>query len=747
MTPDSSSAPPIFELFSIGFGGPGGSALAMRDLLTEVVLGATPEWVANHRSAPIAFAQGATVMLDVVFQASNIDVFPSGASYTVQATGDLFNVTPQAVPLSIQPMDGFSAPIGFTLSTPVPDGIGVRTFSLEWTATDPNGQTFGIGTSTHELYVTWRPLEQGTDLIPPIIPYDVVVRMAVSWCAGQTTLDGICTALCDQMQHAGILHSITNADVQMVLLQRTADSGGFAALLGQLLDAHGIGSATRAFSIDWARLPDDCLGWVPTASTADTFLVVGRQIHTINLIASESAVLLCDGDAGVGPVTFPGAMPLDTAWTMTGAPFAALRQSYLVPAAQRVNGRLVGLLPTVPLTPFAIHFAFDGSDAIVLHDPVTDDRIGKTAEWIAGTSGLPGDARSSQPAGLPAAFVRGTVVTLSVRFRRTIDVQHGGKQTMTVTLGASGTPVGVTEQTVTLTFTPSGRSQAVRFQTDAVVSNDVGMTTLDLEWYAIGANGARNHDRDQRAPAVLHLEADRPRPRRRVAGLGLRPARPVDVGVRRRRDLGQRGVRPDHERLPETGLKYGVAGWTPRQMLLGNGGMCGGWYQLFQAMLHCQGVTIQKRAFLVDWRTLAASDVAWNAIVVSSGGLNQKVPPVTPSVFHDVSAFPIASTAGVTTLTAQRYRFWGMPGGWSDGHCVNFATFDGQLYLYDASFHLGPIALDMPMPPADGTVLGGSELADFVAKYLSVAVSHMLGSFTVDTRPTSRRSRSARQPA
>ncbi len=117
-----------------------------------------------------------------------------------------------------------------------------------------------------------------------------------------------------------------------------------------------------------------------------------------------------------------------------------------------------------------------------------------------------------------------------------------------------------------------------------------------------------------------------------------------------------------------------------------------------------------KRAFHVNWRDAAGrASVAWNAIVVSSGGLNQPVPPVTPSTFNDVVGFPDPRQRhGCDQSRPRRYRFWGMPGGWADGHCVNFAEFDGQLYLYDASFHLGPIALDMPMPPADGTVLGGS---------------------------------------
>jgi hypothetical protein len=272
----------------------------------------------------------------------------------------------------------------------------------------------------------------------------------------------------------------------------------------------------------------------------------------------------------------------------------------------------------------------------------------------------------------------------------------------------------------------------VKFDTDGIVSNDVGVVTLSLEWYARAANNVEAKIGTSRHQLYFTWKPIVPDAGEELPEWAYAPlvqwTSAFAAGAASDKEVCDRVM----QHLPATGLKYGVAGWTPRQMLLGNGGMCGGWYQMFQMMLHCQGVAVQKRAFLVDWRTLADDAVQWNAIVVSGGGLNQPVPPVTPSDFHDVTTFPIPSPATVTRLTAQRYRFWGSPGGWSDGHCVNFVEFEGQLYLYDASFHLGPIALDMPMPPADGTVLGGSELADFVAKYLSVAVSHMLGSFTVN---------------
>ncbi len=145
MTPDSSSEPPIFELFSIAFGGPGGSALAMRDLLTEVVhrrhagvgrespLGADRLRAGRHRHAATSSSRRATSMS-----------VPSGStSYTIQATGDLFNVD-AASGASIDPAAErlLGAGRASTLSSAMPAGIGIRTFTLDWTATDASGKQF-----------------------------------------------------------------------------------------------------------------------------------------------------------------------------------------------------------------------------------------------------------------------------------------------------------------------------------------------------------------------------------------------------------------------------------------------------------------------------------------------------------------------------------------------------------------------------------------------------------------------------
>jgi hypothetical protein len=715
-----------FTLFSIGFGGPGSPALPMRDLVTNIPLDAAPEWVASQRSAPVACPQGATLTMQVVFQASNVDQFPMGESYTVQATSAFLDVSPQAVAVSIQPMSGFSAPATFSFAAPVPQGIGVRSFTLDWTATDSSGHPLAIGTSSHTLYVTWQQPPAATVPAPPA-PYQIAVQMAVQWAAGETTVAGIAAALLKGIDTLHITRSFVGSDARMALLLAKADSVGFTSLLNQMLWALGIVAVPRAIAIDWSHLPADTLQWVPS-STAVAPSVGGPEAHCLSLIASGPDVLFCDAEAGLGPVAVTMPLPPDAASAQTGGAFAAILAGYLKPAAARLASLPTTVPSDAPIEIFSVHFAFPQGNAIALRDAITDGPIGVTPEWVAGmdsVSPVVGQTRT----GVPAAFVRGTTPTLEATFLRT---HRGSTNGLTIVIGADGTPASVAEQTVTLTFGPDGRSAAVQFTLDGPISAEVAATVLTLKWYAKGAAG-------QAAPAgtSTHPVYVTWKPMTANPAEGL-PAWSYSTLVQWTSTFAA-GAATDKDvcdrvfaNLSKTGLKYGVAGWNTRQMLLGNGGMCGGWYQLFQAMLHCQGVLVEKRAFLVNWRTLGTDDIQWNAIVVSAGGLNQQVPPVTPSVFHDLAAFPIPAPASLTTTTAQRYRFWGLPGGWSDGHCINFFTFDGALYLYDASFSLGPIPLAMPLPPADNTILGGADLESFVANYLVKAVSHMLGSFAAN---------------
>lgn len=719
------TAPPIFRLFSIAFGDAGGPPLPMRDVQSNQVIGLSPEWVFGRRSAPAAYPLGATPKLMVVFQSSNIDVFATGA-YTIQASGGGMTVPPQTVTLDMEPPKILSAPLPFPLAAPLTGDIGSRSFTLKWAATDASGRTMSIGTSSHTLYVTWRPM------VGVLAPFEPVVREAVKEAAGENTLEDISDSLLKAIGNLNLARSTTGGNVRMALLKKSTNSAGFAALLEQMLASQGIGAVTRAIDVDWDKVPTTGLEWVPT-TTAQNTTGPGPQIHFVTVIPWEAGFLLCDADTLIGPVFVDVPLPGDIAWTLTGAAFKHVLKKYLNPAAKR-RGGVVMPKPKegdALVSPFTVHFKFPNSQAIRLKDVVTDMDIGVTPEWVAGMDSFPTDDGQDSNNNPAAAFVRGVLVTIEVTFLRILDLQDGGAATLTLTIGATGTAAGASEQSVKLTFDVNGRSDPHRFTLDRVVSNDVCATTLTLDWYVKTTSGTQEPMGTSIHPLYFTWQAMAPNP-------DNLPAWAYDTVVKWTCDFAA-GATSDtdvcdriFENLPRTGLKYGVAGWNPRQMILGEGGMCGGWYQLFQSMAFSQGVFVEKCAFLVSWQALpGSSDVQWNAIVVSSGGINQPTPPVRPTEFHDLATFPIPSPATLVKTKVPRYRFWGKPDGWADGHAINFLVSGGTLFLYDPSFSLGPIALTMALPPPE-TVLEGTALADFVSEYLVLAVSHMLGSFTVN---------------
>ena len=306
---------PAFGLFSIAFGGTNEPPLPMRDLPSNLVLGAAPEWVIKRRSAPVAYPRGATPHLSVVFQAANIDVFPEGKRFTIEASGGGIAVVPQRMPLAMSPGKPLSDPIVFPFTAPIKGSIGIRTFTLQWTATDPSGDTFSIGSSTHSMYVTWEPAPKAA-----VPPFEIVVQTACDAAAGESTVKGIAEELVDAIAGLNLARSESGSNVRTALLQKAADSGGFSAILVQMLSSQGIVGETRAIYVDWQRPPTTELQWVPTASIALPS-ASGPEVHCVTLIAVAKGVLLCDADSGIGPIAMAMTLPKDEAWTLKGPAF------------------------------------------------------------------------------------------------------------------------------------------------------------------------------------------------------------------------------------------------------------------------------------------------------------------------------------------------------------------------------------------------------------------------------------------
>jgi hypothetical protein len=368
------------------------------------------------------------------------------------------------------------------------------------------------------------------------------------------------------------------------------------------------------------------------------------------------------------------------------------------------------------VAPFQVqsaHFDFPGGQAIRLRDHSTDSVLGLTPEWEVG--------RRNEL----VAYVRGTSPNVRAIFHSALAAAGS------YTIGAEGTHSDLVEQQVDLVFdATTGLSQPVTLSFADPVPDVIGRHQMAFDWYAVDPADATQYRSAGSTSHVVCTTWKAMIPNAAQKLLSWTYAKLVEWTSQWAAGCNDEKAICDAiiGNLASSGLRYGVAEWQVREMLLVGGGMCMGWYLMFQQMAHVQGVFVHRRCFLVHWRTLPNGEDSWCAVVIRAGGLNQPAPTHAASLFRDHDGpFPAAPLT-LVTRTERRYRFWGRPGGWLDGHCVNFLEYEGRLYLYDACFAAGPFEIHGPLPPDNLSVWGGAQLASFKADYLDGAVDYILGS-------------------
>lgn len=378
---------------------------------------------------------------------------------------------------------------------------------------------------------------------------------------------------------------------------------------------------------------------------------------------------------------------------------------------------------TVPFSVAAVHFAFpDNRGAIRLRDPETGTLYGETPEWTW--------TGSRQP----AAFVGGSSPTLRVTFRRTPTRPDPSGRWRISGHGHHGP--SLTDRTVLLRFNRQGLSQPVDFRLDGTLPPGSGVVRRHWHWSA--HSGDRHHAlgitrhviyhtwRKPLAAALWSVQSER-------KGIAARnwvylPLMKWTCSWAAGRDDPKAICDSLLANLNRSRLRYGEAAWNVGGMLQAGGGYCGGWYRMFQAMAAAQGVRVERRSYLVDWRDEDQGVARWCAIVVSDPGLNRHRPVEMASTFHDSNIGP-KHDQPVQHFDVRRYRFWGHPGQLADGHCINFLKHRGRWFLYDASFRTKPVALTgfrLPGPNPKRT-LAVEHQGNFQGAYLNHAVGHLLG--------------------
>lgn len=388
--------------------------------------------------------------------------------------------------------------------------------------------------------------------------------------------------------------------------------------------------------------------------------------------------------------------------------------------------------------PFVVHsiaFAFEGGSAVPLRNPATGAFTGDVPEW---------SARGRRDA---AAYAGGTRPVVRVTFARAPNAPRDVPVTWEVSARGHHGP-GIARRRVELHFDRRGLSGPHDFRLDAPLPAGAGQLRPHWHWHAAG-----HGHRSDYLGTTRHLIYHTWRP-----SLGT-----ASWAVRSERAQGPHG-RPDHPwvyepvmkwtcrwaarrrtaksicdgillHLEESRMKYAVPAWNVGDMLRKKGGYCGGWYRMFQAMAAAQGVHVERRSYLVDWRVEAKRESRWCAIVVRHAGLNRPQPVERASTFHDADVFP-RKEGPVERHHLRRYRFWGHPGHAADGHCINILRYRGGLHLYDASFRRTPVSLgDVALPaPSTRRRVPVERLGRFKRNYLDGAVGHMLGSLLHDGR-------------
>jgi len=377
----------------------------------------------------------------------------------------------------------------------------------------------------------------------------------------------------------------------------------------------------------------------------------------------------------------------------------------------------------------SIHFAHPGNEAAVfLRNERTNRLLGAEPEWVASGRAEPG------------AFVGGTRPTLEVVLAASGAEHPPNGEHRIVARDADGR-VAVGPHRVRLHFGSDRRAAPVRLPLAEPLPGGPSVHAVRWHWSleSAGAStpiGTSAHEifltRAQVGPAATWL-----------AGEALTPSPPSDAphvdrwayrrvvewtcawatGATTERDVCDAIL----ANVARSGLRYYLPAWDVQTMLLKGGGMCGGWYLMFQAMAAAQGVSVERRSYSVDWRQEPRDEARWCAIVVRHPGVNRTEPGESASTFHDTDV--AGPHAPVVDVTERRYRFWGVPGGVRDGHCVNFLRSAGRYYLYDASFMTTAVPLEgfaLPDPDRSTRVRVDTQ-GSFKSAYLDGAVAYMLG--------------------
>jgi hypothetical protein len=145
-----------FEVYSVHFDFPSGQAIKLRDPITDLIIGRTPEWVVGVRNELAAYVRATRPDIQVVFRGKPA----ADGTYTVGADGTPFQVQEQQSTLAFDAGTGLSNAVIFRARVDLPDQIGVHSAKLDWyvRVQSTPAHCLPAGTSMHRIATNWRLL-------------------------------------------------------------------------------------------------------------------------------------------------------------------------------------------------------------------------------------------------------------------------------------------------------------------------------------------------------------------------------------------------------------------------------------------------------------------------------------------------------------------------------------------------------------------------------------------------------------
>lgn len=256
--------PSLFTPHSIAFAWAGSrDAIPLRSPATDRLVGAEPEWIAGRRSAVAAYVRGARPAVRVVFARA-----PGGRREVACRIGadGAPGIAERTVSLRFGP-DGLSAPVTFRLAHRLGTRLGIARPEWRWHAT-LGGERHEIGTSQHEICLTWRrPLSPAAWAEPDAFTTDgtwtylPVMQWSCQWAARCRNAKEICDAMLAALPRSGLRYAAPAWTVRDMLLKGGGYCGGWYRMFQAMAGAQGIRLERRAFLVNWEVLPKARARW------------------------------------------------------------------------------------------------------------------------------------------------------------------------------------------------------------------------------------------------------------------------------------------------------------------------------------------------------------------------------------------------------------------------------------------------------------------------------------------------------